>query len=146
MEKFVCKMCGYVELKDVAPEKCPQCGAPKKAFEQREDAIKLPENTDEKSGLEKKHVPVILVNKSCSLIEGCVDVHVKMGDIIHPMETEHYINVIDFYLDKEFISRVKLTAQNIQPAGCLHLAADEGRLSVVEHCTVHGNWLAEKEL
>ncbi|MGM0442169.1 MAG: desulfoferrodoxin family protein [Elusimicrobiota bacterium] len=146
MSKYVCSMCGYVELKDGAPDTCPSCGAPKKAFEEQEDAVKVPEDSDNKSDLEKKHVPLILVNKSCSLIEGCVDVHVKMGDIIHPMESDHYINIIDFYLDEEFLSRVKLTPKNLQPAGCLHMDVDKGKLSVVEHCTVHGNWIAEKEI
>ncbi|MDI6813208.1 MAG: ferritin family protein [Desulfitobacteriaceae bacterium] len=30
--KFVCSVCGYVHDGDAAPEKCPQCGAPKEKF------------------------------------------------------------------------------------------------------------------
>ncbi len=30
--KFVCQVCGYVYEGDAAPEKCPQCGAPKEKF------------------------------------------------------------------------------------------------------------------
>lgn len=30
--KFVCQVCGYVYEGDAAPEKCPQCGAPKDKF------------------------------------------------------------------------------------------------------------------
>lgn len=32
MKKFVCSVCGYVHMGDSAPDKCPQCGAPKEKF------------------------------------------------------------------------------------------------------------------
>lgn len=32
MKKFICSVCGYVHEGDSAPEKCPQCGAPKSKF------------------------------------------------------------------------------------------------------------------
>ena len=32
MAKFVCSICGYVHEGDEAPEKCPQCRAPKEKF------------------------------------------------------------------------------------------------------------------
>ena len=32
MKKFVCSICGYVYEGTEAPEKCPQCGAPKSKF------------------------------------------------------------------------------------------------------------------
>ena len=39
MKKFVCSVCGYVHYGSEAPEKCPQCKAPKEKFiEQSEDA------------------------------------------------------------------------------------------------------------
>lgn len=146
MEKYVCSMCGYVELKEGAPENCPNCGAPKEQFKKDDEAIKLPADPENKTDLEKKHIPLITVNKSCSLIEGCTDVHVKMGDIIHPMEEKHYIMFIDFYLDEEFISRVKLTPEYMQPAGCLHLDVSEGKIAAVDHCNLHGNWIAETDM
>lgn len=34
--KFVCQVCGYVYEGDEAPEKCPQCGAPKEKFKAQE--------------------------------------------------------------------------------------------------------------
>ena len=30
--KFVCSVCGYVHEGNEAPEKCPQCKAPKEKF------------------------------------------------------------------------------------------------------------------
>ncbi|MBD3271502.1 MAG: hypothetical protein GF384_03050, partial [Elusimicrobia bacterium] len=86
MKGIVCKVCGYVALDGKAPEKCPACGAPKKSFEEKEDALKT--SSDEKE-LGEKHVPVIKVIKTCGLIpDGCTDVQVKIGSTIHPMKQE----------------------------------------------------------
>lgn len=35
MKKFVCSVCGYVHSGNDAPEKCPQCGAPKSKFNEQ---------------------------------------------------------------------------------------------------------------
>ena len=32
MKAYVCKVCGYIHIGEEAPEKCPQCGAPKEQF------------------------------------------------------------------------------------------------------------------
>lgn len=37
MKKWVCSVCGYVYEGDEAPEKCPQCGAPKEKFNEMVD-------------------------------------------------------------------------------------------------------------
>ena len=37
MKAYVCKVCGYIHFGEEAPEKCPQCGAPKEKFELREE-------------------------------------------------------------------------------------------------------------
>jgi rubrerythrin len=40
MKTYVCTICGYIHNGDSAPEKCPQCGAPKDKFkEQSKDAL-----------------------------------------------------------------------------------------------------------
>lgn len=36
MKAYVCKVCGYIHFGEEAPEKCPQCGAPKEKFELKE--------------------------------------------------------------------------------------------------------------
>jgi len=42
MGKFKCSVCNYVHDGDVAPDKCPRCGAPKEKFVQlAEDKAKL---------------------------------------------------------------------------------------------------------
>jgi superoxide reductase len=147
MKGFVCKVCGFISIDGMAADKCPVCGAPKSSFEEKEDAIKIPKDESNLTELEKKHVPVITVVKKCGLIpQGCQDVHVKMGQIQHPMQPEHYIKHIDFYIDKKFISRVILTPDKLNPAAALHMRATSGKLSVIELCNLHGAWIKEIDL
>ena len=147
MKGYVCKICKFISIDGSAPEKCPACGAPKTAFEEKGDAIKTPKDPNNLTELEKKHVPVIKVVKTCGLIpEGCQDVHVKMGEIQHPMQPEHYIVHIDFYIDNEFVSRIILTPEKLNPAGALHLKVKSGKLTVIELCNLHGAWIKEEEL
>lgn len=144
MKGFVCKVCGFISIDGKAPETCPVCHAPKTSFEDKEDAIKIPRDPKNLTELEKKHIPVITVVKKCKLIpEGCIDVHVKMGEIIHPTLSAHYIMHIDFYIDKKFVSRVMLTPEKLNPAAALHLKAGKGKLTVVELCNLHGAWINE---
>ncbi len=147
MKGFVCKVCGYISINGRAPENCPVCHAPKTSFEEKEDAIKTAKDVNNLTELEKKHIPVITLVKKCGLIpEGPQDVHVKMGEIQHPMQAEHYIVHIDFYIDNEFISRVILTPDKLNPAAALHLKAKSGKFSVIELCNLHGAWIKEENL
>lgn len=135
MKGFVCKVCGFISINGSAPDACPVCHAPKESFEEKEDAIKTPADANNLTDLEKKHVPVITH-----------PLHVKIGEIQHPMVKEHYITHIDFYIDKEFISRVILTPDRLNPAAALHLKVKSGRLSVIELCNIHGAWIKEADL
>ncbi|MFH1655019.1 MAG: desulfoferrodoxin family protein [Candidatus Omnitrophota bacterium] len=144
MKGFVCKVCGYISINGSAPDKCPVCGAPKTSFEEKQDAIKT---AKDEAQLSEKHTPVITVIKKCGLIpEGCTDVHVKVGSVTHPMQVDHYIVHIDFYIDNEFISRVHLTPEKLNPAAGLHLKISSGKLSSVEFCNKHGAWIADTKL
>ncbi len=147
MKGFVCKVCGFISIDGEAPENCPVCYAPKTSFEEKEEAIKTPMDVDNLTELEKKHVPVIVVKKECKLIPGgCEDVHVKIGEIQHPMLPEHYIRHIDFYIDKKFVSRMILTPEKLNSAAALHLKAGSGKLTVIDDCNLHGNWIKEEDL
>ena len=147
MKGYVCKVCKFVSINGSAPDRCPVCGAPKSSFEDKADAIKTPVDPVNLNELEKKHVPVISIVKKCGLIpEGCQDAHARIGQVQHPMLTEHYIMHLDFYIDKEFISRVALTAGKLNPAAALHLKSGSGKLSVVELCNIHGAWISEVDM
>ena len=147
MKGFVCGVCGYISINGSAPDNCPVCHAPKTSFEEKEDALNTPQDANNLSEAEKKHLPVITLVKKCGLIpEGCQDVHVKVGEIVHPMQKEHFITFIDFYIDNEFISRVVLTPDKLNPAAALHLKVQSGKLSSIELCNLHGAWIKEIDL
>lgn len=144
MKGFVCKVCGFISINGSAPEKCPVCGAPKTSFAEKEGAIRT---SQDEANLSEKHTPVITVAKKCGLItQGCQDARVKVGEVQHPMLSEHYIMHIDFYIDNEFISRVMLTPDKLNPAVSLHLKAESGKLTAIELCNLHGAWIEEVNL
>lgn len=147
MQGYVCSVCGFISIDGTAPDHCPVCHAPKDAFKENADAIKLPADENNLSELEQKHIPVITVVKKCGLIpEGCQDAHIKMGKIQHPMTSEHSIQHIDLYLDNKYISRIMLTSDALNPAAALHLKAESGKLSAISSCNLHGSWINSTEL
>lgn len=147
MKGNVCTVCGYVAINGKTPDACPVCWAPKDKFEEKQDALKTDQVKTEKGESEEKHIPAITIVKKCGLIpEGCVDVHVRVGKILHPMLKEHWIGKIDFYLNDEFISRVQLSPEVTNPAAGLHLKIKSGKLSVIEHCNLHGAWIKEENI
>ena len=141
MKAFVCNACGFNSIDGTKPEKCPVCG--NTVFNEIENAINEPQDENNLTELEKKHTPVIKVAKECGLIpEGCQDAHVRIGEILHPREEDHYIVFVDFYWDKKWIARMHLS-HNVNPAGAVHLLQGSGKLSVVELCNKHGAWIKE---
>jgi superoxide reductase len=141
MKTYVCQICGHIAF-DEAPVDCPVCGMAIENFENMPDVIKKPSDLDNLNDMEKKHVPVINVSHECSLNQGdeCIDFHVKIGEISHVMETEHFINFIDVYINKKYVTRALLTPKLQYPSAGFHLNVKEGVVSVIGHCNVHGYW------
>lgn len=144
MKTFVCKACGHIEF-NAAPEKCPVCGVPKTSFIEDPAAIKKPANPAALTDGDKKHIPKITVVKTCGLIPGggCMDVHVKVGEIEHVMEEKHFIRFVDYYLDYRFVARVEFSPFGTHPAAGLHMKTASGKIQIIENCNVHGYWMAE---
>lgn len=143
MKTYVCGVCGYIAFGD-APDNCPVCYAAKDKFKDNPNAITKPKDVSNLSEIEKKHIPVIKVVKSCGIFgQGCVDVHVVVGEIKHVMEEKHFIKHIDFYVDYKYIARAIFTPVNVNPAACVHLSNTSGKLTAIENCNVHGNWMNE---
>ncbi len=137
---LVCSVCGYIHLKDTAPEKCPVCGASSKAFNLKEDALKTKEDIVTTGESHKKHLPVISVN---NINENIQEIKVKVGELEHPMMPEHYITNIMFYIDNEYVGGIALT-HNLKPESSISLNATGKKISVIEHCNIHGDWITEK--
>lgn len=146
MKILVCETCGHIEFNE-APEKCLVCRSPREAFQENSEAIEKP-GVEGRAETDDKHIPKIVVNRECGLIPGggCLDVHVKVGEVEHPMLEAHFIRYIDYYLDYRFISRIWLSPEVCHPAAALHLKADSGTVTVIENCNKHGNWMSETTL
>lgn len=145
MVTIQCGSCGHIEF-DQAPEKCPVCASGKEAFKENPDAVKQPVDPENLTDGDKKHIPQIVVVRDCGLIPdgSCTDVHVRVGEIEHVMQADHYIRYIDYYLDHKFIAKVWLSPEACHPAAGLHLRLPEGSLiTALESCNVHGNWISE---
>lgn len=148
MKGLVCKVCGYVAL-DGNKDVCPICHA-KDVFEEKKDAYKMPDFKATSGETEKKHIPALTVVKQCGLIPGagCIDVHVRIGEILHPALAEHHIQEINFYIDNKFVSNIMLRS-DVNPAAVIHLKVEEGtkrKVQVIETCNLHGKWFNEVEI
>lgn len=47
MKAYVCKVCGYIHFGEEAPERCPQCGAGKEKFEEKQQTQGAGQYVDE---------------------------------------------------------------------------------------------------
>ena len=139
MKVFICTVCGHIEFNS-APEKCPVCYAGTEKFNQNDAVFR--ESSEKSPEAEVKHLPAVTIEKQCGLIpeSPCVDVNVRIGKTMHPMEEKHFIQFIDCYQDDRYIERVMLTPSSVYPAACFHLKNLTGRITIVENCNIHGYW------
>ena len=59
------------------------------------------------------------------------------------LEKKHIMISFDFYLDKKYLSRIMFTPGSLNPAAGLHLKVKSGRITVISHCNIHGNYIQE---
>ncbi len=145
---FVCQVCGHVAFNQ-APVECPVCKVSIENFEKDLDVLKNPVDPDNLTEFEMKHIPIITIDNVCNAEKPestCMDVHVRVSKNQHVMESEHFIDFIDVYIDKKYISRVVFTAKKMYPAVHLCLNTNSGVLSVIAHCNVHGSWRSKARL
>ncbi len=138
MNVNVCGVCGHIEFGEVKSH-CPVCFAPKEKFTQNNAVFTEAEEKSKEAAV--KHIPSIKVNKQCELIpeDDCLDITVRIGATLHPMEEKHHIQWIDCYVDEVYVSRIQLTP-GVFAAGCFHLKVSGKSVHVVEFCNLHGHW------
>ena len=136
---LVCSVCGYIHLKETAPEKCPVCQANSKVFTLKDDALKTKDDVLTVGESYKKHLPSLSIN---NINENYQEIKVKIGELEHPMMPEHYITNIMFYADNEYVGGIALT-HNLKPEGSISLKSKGKKISVIEHCNIHGDWITE---
>ena len=84
-------------------------------------------------GAKEKHVPQVVVDGST--------VHVKVGEVAHPMTPEHLIAFIVLVTEKGY-QIAPLTAQDA-PEATFALAAGDAPVKAYEYCNLHGLWVKE---
>jgi superoxide reductase len=115
--------------------------------------INRAKDPEHKTGLEKKHVPVIKAPSSVKAGEPFV-VEVSVGEDLHPMGYSHWIEFIALSIGNEPAGRV-----DFQPKGYLKPrvtftvvltkeAAPSGKVTLVAHqrCNLHGYWEGSKDV
>lgn len=141
---YVCKACHHIAF-DHAPVNCPICSSTIESFEKAPDAIKKPDNFSELSEFEKKHIPVIKIQKE----NGYINAHITVGEINHEMNIDDHISYIDFYynapfINKKCISRLSFNCEKMHPSAAIRFDnVTQGVLTVVSNCSAHGNWLSK---
>ncbi len=120
---YLCETCKNVIMKLVdskVPVVC--CGNPMKEL--------VPGAVD---GAFEKHVPAVTV-------EGNV-VKVQIGEVLHPMMPEHYIQFIA--LETKTGAQIKYLNAGDEPKAEFVLADGEEAVAVYEYCNLHGLWVKE---
>ena len=84
-------------------------------------------------GAKEKHVPQVVVDGAT--------VHVKVGEVAHPMTPEHLIAFIVLVTEKGY-QIAPLTAQDA-PEATFALAAGDAPVKAYEYCNLHGLWVKE---
>ena len=120
-EIYKCEICGnVVEVLHGGKGQLYCCGQP----------MKLMEVKKEEQGYEK-HLPVI-EQKNGSVI-------VKVGSVPHPMEEEHYIEMIEVITEDGKVLR-KYPKPGDEPVAEFNV---EKIKMAREYCTIHGLWAKE---
>ena len=120
---YICETCKNIITKIVdskVPVVC--CGKPMKEL--------VPGAVD---GALEKHVPAVT-------IEGNT-VKVQIGEVIHPMLPEHYIQFIA--LETKNGVQIKNLKAGEEPKAEFALADGDEAVAVYEYCNLHGLWVKE---
>ena len=120
---YLCETCKNIITKIVdskVPVVC--CGKPMKEL--------IPGAVD---GALEKHVPKVT-------IEGNT-VKVQIGEVIHPMLPEHYIQFIA--LETKNGVQIKNLKAGDEPKAEFVLAENDEAVAVYEYCNLHGLWVKE---
>lgn len=115
-EYLLCENCGNL-FKDKEDIIC--CGTPTKRYTANNTEASL-----------EKHIPIVSINDNM--------VTVKVGEIPHPMEENHYIKWI--YLETtKGIKKFSLKPHD-EPIATFNLEPLEQVISALAYCNTHGLW------
>ena len=119
-EVYRCEVCGnIVEVVNASTGLLVCCNQP----------MKLEEKHEQDKGLEK-HVPIIQKEGNYIIV--------KIGDVEHPMEEDHYIEWIELIVD-EAVYRTYLTHMD-KPKASFTVPERHIEISARAYCNIHGLW------
>jgi len=123
MTFYKCPICGKIIVM-VEPRNNPTicCGRPME---------ELPVNTED--GAHEKHIPVFSVENNV--------VHVKVGEVEHPMMDAHYIQWV--LLQTNLGNQRKVLKPGQKPEVEFALLPGEKVVAVLEYCNLHGLYKGE---
>lgn len=92
--------------------------------------LELKANSTDGAG--EKHVPKVSYDKDKNVVV------VEVGEVLHPMLDEHFINEITLDTDKgTYTKRLK---PGTEPVVAFVVDEDETPVTVYEYCNLHGLW------
>ncbi|QCX34190.1 NADH peroxidase [Caloramator sp. E03] len=95
MKKWVCVICGYVHEGEEAPDKCPQCGAPKDKFiEKKEGELKWAD--EHRIGVAKDIDSEVLEGLRANFLGECTEVGMYLA-MSRQADREGYPEVAEAY-------------------------------------------------
>ena len=120
---YLCETCKNIITK-VYDSKVPVvcCGKPMKEL--------VPGAVD---GALEKHVPAVIVDGK--------NIKVQIGEVIHPMVVEHYIQFIALETKNGF--QIKQLKAGEEPKAEFVLVDGDEAVAVYEYCNLHGLWVKE---
>lgn len=117
---YRCSVCGNLMIKLVDSGLTPQCCG--------RDMMPA-EPSKEEFG--EKHIPVWRMN-GCKLM-------IQVGEILHPMSKEHYINWI--LIKTNLGTHIRELSPDDSPEAVITLSKGERLLEVYSFCNIHGLWM-----
>ena len=107
--------------------------------------VNRPDDPDNMTDLDKKHLPVIDAPDKASAGE-TIQVSVEVGKLLaHPNEPTHHIEFIDLYEDEVYLTRADFTGGKVNPQVTFEVMLKKGgRLRAFCSCNLHGVWEGDK--
>lgn len=96
MKKFVCSVCGYVHYGDEAPERCPQCKAPKEKFREAVETESLVWADEHKIGVAKGLDPEVVDGLRANFTGECTEVGMYLA-MSRQADREGYPEIAEAY-------------------------------------------------
>ena len=122
LDLYKCNICGnIIEVIINGGGELVCCGQPMKKIEPQyhEQAI------------EEKHVPIFIKNEN-------EEAEIRVGEVLHPMTNEHYIQFIQVISHNKNISKIKFLYPNEEPK--FNLNSIDNYDYAREFCNLHGLW------